>query len=201
MNAPTKSLTVSVSGNKLSILEVLLFPEVEVQKVFALRNEAQEDLAGFSTGIGFWGSPGWVLGGVALLSAYESIVSNSRTKKGIAKLKEASKSFELLREKGIYFGVSKIDNINKPNPAEWNAIGETTELSLEWGNMGGLQKRWLIEVEKVSLSEESGGTALVTRRAPYIHNGEEFLWVKSEDGPCALRWEAVETYQLIEKPP
>jgi len=77
------------SGTRLDITHVFLVPEPHLQEVYVLRTKAQQELAGFSSGIGFWGSTGWVLAGAAITRAVESIVSGAKAKDGIQLLLRA----------------------------------------------------------------------------------------------------------------
>ena len=65
-----------VSGERLVVREVLQYDENKVAEINSLKAQAGNELQGFTTGLGFWGSPGWVIGGALALGAVESMISN-----------------------------------------------------------------------------------------------------------------------------
>jgi hypothetical protein len=133
-NEPSLLLSLS-SGRQCVVSRVMLFPELEFQQVLLLKAKAQEELGGFSTGLGFWGSPGWVIGGAAALGFVESLISNSKMKKGLEILKDAAVKHEQLKAKGTFFGVSEIDGVARPNPATWKAT-QASEFQIDLNLMG-----------------------------------------------------------------
>ncbi len=183
------------SGRQLAVTSVLLFPEPELQQVLLLRAKAQEEMGGFSTGLGFWGSPGWVVGGAAALGFVESLISNSKMKKGLALLKEAALKQQQLRTKGSFFDITAIDGIARPNPAEWRAT-RAAEFQIDLNPMGLIEKSQIIQRYDISQKKIANGVATVTGPVGFVHSEEEFVWVEAEDRPVAVRWSSVEHYQL-----
>jgi hypothetical protein len=57
--------------------EVLLYDVNKVAEINSLKARAGNELQGFTTGLGFWGSPGWVIGGALALGAVEGMISNA----------------------------------------------------------------------------------------------------------------------------
>ena len=81
-----------VSGERLVVREVLLYDVNKVAEINSLKAQAGEKLQGFTTGLGFWGSPGWVIGGALALGAVEGIISNAKQKTGLQLLTLAAES-------------------------------------------------------------------------------------------------------------
>jgi len=93
---PISLRIILASGDDFSIEQIKLFDANEVARIFALKQNAQSLLGGVSTGIGFWGSPGWVVGGALALGFLEGLLSQSAAKKGarmLPRLMSVNKSF------------------------------------------------------------------------------------------------------------
>ena len=56
IDAERRMLLSLSSGKQLLANHVMLFPEHEIHQVLLLKAKAQEELGGFSTGLGFWGN-------------------------------------------------------------------------------------------------------------------------------------------------
>lgn len=182
------------SGKQLPVSRVLLFPEPEIQQVLLLRAKAQEELGGFSTGMGFWGSPGWVLGGATALSFVESLISNSKMKKGVELLKEATQKQERLKTKGTFFDVGMIEGLSRPIPATWRAT-KVAEFQIDLNRMGLIEKGQIIQRYGISGKQIENGIATASGSIGFVHNEDEFVWVEVDRHPIAVRWSSVEFFQ------
>lgn len=182
------------SGKQLAVSRVLLFPEPEIQQVLLLRARAQEELGGFSTGLGFWGSPGWVIGGATALGFVESLISNSKMKKGLVLLKEAAQKFERLKTKGSFFDIGVIEGLSRPNPASWRAT-TVAEFQIDLNSMGLIEKGQTIQRYGISGKQIANGIATVSGSIGFVHNEDEFVWVEVDTQPMAVRWSSVEFFQ------
>lgn len=109
------------SGSELRISEVMLYPQALITEAKTLMDSAEELMSGFSTGIGFWGSPKWVLSGALLLGAAESLVSSGMAETGKQVIAEAVEILEKIREHGRFFPVSHICNVEIVIPSLWMA--------------------------------------------------------------------------------
>ena len=189
------------SGRQIEISKVRLYPEPELQKLFSLRAKAQEELGGFSTGIGFLGSPSWVLWSAAALGTLESIISGSKAKKGVLLLKEASASHENLQQNGILFDISAISGIDSPNPANWRAQGLYT-FNFDLNSMGMKKKikfstsRNLSAHQISQIMQEDEGLVTEEAEVSFNHDGDEFIWIQIDGELTALRWCYVVSYQI-----
>jgi hypothetical protein len=146
-----------VSGERLVVREVLLYEENKVAEINSLKAQAGNELQGFTTGLGFWGSPGWVIGGALALGAVESMISNSKQKTGLRLLRLAAEKFNQLPNNSAFVSVDRIRSLETPNPQSWSAM-----------------------------------TSIGSAR--FIHNGEDFVTVRTADGEIAFRWSQVASY-------
>ena len=97
-----------VSGERLVVREVLLYDVDKVAEINSLKAQASNELKGFSTGIGFWGSPDWVVGGALALGAVESMISNAKQKTGLRLLRLAAEKFNQLPNNSVFVSVDRI---------------------------------------------------------------------------------------------
>ena len=72
------------SGQSVKLRRVLLFEADLVDEIALLRVKALKGLGGVSTGIGFWGSPSWALGGAAALGLFEGLLSSATRNQALA---------------------------------------------------------------------------------------------------------------------
>jgi hypothetical protein len=114
---PIISLT---SGQTLEIRKILLFEEPWVNQIARLRASAAQDLQGVSTGIGFWGSPEWVLGGAAVLGLVEGLLSSSTQKRALATMQTVLTLASERPERAKLFDVKDVKNTHIPHPNAWH---------------------------------------------------------------------------------
>jgi len=131
--AERKLLLGLASGKLLTVEKLMLFPEVEINKILSLKAQAGEQLSGFSSGIGFWGSPEWAIGGAVALGLVESVITNGKAKVGLKFLNEAKLVETKMKGLGIFFDIYAISAIWKVDPNAWrvelpleNSESETT---------------------------------------------------------------------------
>jgi len=65
------------------VSEVKMYHVKAVAKLRGILAAAQEKLGGVQTGLGFIGSPGWVIGGAVVLGAIEQALSSANAKIGV----------------------------------------------------------------------------------------------------------------------
>ena len=105
----------------MQVTEVRMYHAKAVAAWRGMMAAAQEKMGGVSTGIGFIGSPEWVVGGSLVLGALESALSNSNAKIGIKLLGEANAFLEEMHARSVFIPVADIKNIDRPQPEMWNA--------------------------------------------------------------------------------
>jgi hypothetical protein len=187
------------SGIELIANRVMLFPEADIREILSLRAKAQEALGGFSTGLGFWGSPSWAIGGAAILGFAESLISNSKTKEGLKVLQEVAVKVEHLKRKGLYFDIAMIEGIYWARPGEWRAIQvqqyESARPSSE--SIGTYAAKFVRAVVNDTDMQTKRETALVTDRIGFIYDDNDFINFEVRGEPVAVRWSTIERYQLV----
>lgn len=164
------------SGAMISITEIKLYRQ---ESLIALNNKRAKIASlsgGVSTGLGFFGSMGWVAGASMAVGAIESSLSNVAQCEAIALMHEVFHDEIEIRNAGKFLPVHKIELIYMPFPNAWKAV--TDEV------LGGTTPE---------------GIKLPPKREPpmYVHDGAEFVTVKDADGQVRdIRWKSVESYAL-----
>lgn len=164
----------------------MLFPEVEIARLIALRAEAAKLLGGFSSGIGFIGSPAWALGGAAALGLLQGAISNSMKKQAEVKLQEAAAQFTKVIELGIFFPHATITNIGVPNPHAWHSSQSVDVIVQQKGrevNAGFFGK--IVYPPEQTIEQQT------TR---FTHLEQEFIQVRNSTGAMYLRWTDVTAF-------
>jgi hypothetical protein len=192
---PSKSSHPSVtlvSGETINVRKVMLFNSETVDKISALKMQAQKNLGGVSTGIGFWGSPTWVIEGALVLGAIESMLSNSAARTGVQQLSQARILYLKQMTEGKFFDVIEVNNFNLPQPSLWSAIGQETvdcsKLS-SLGFIGSELDKFLHRHNKSRRNLSADG--LLTIEETFIHNGDEFVTFETDVGIVNVRWSQV----------
>lgn len=109
------------SGQEIQFNKIKLYDMALVGKFEGLRRTAAKNLAGYSTGVGFYGSAESVAIGSIVTGIIDSSVSNHMAKQGMAQLTEAAELSNQIRETAAYLEVSSIENIKYPDIGLWKA--------------------------------------------------------------------------------
>ena len=186
------------AGDTRYVEQIMLFDAAAVAEIAALKQKAMTLLGGVSTGIGFWGSPGWVIGGVAALGILENALSQTAAKEGVKVLTKAYEAEHRLRAAGRFFPVHEIDLIHVQLPQLWSgmAVGnaeQPTSSFYEW------QLKDIAKERGVSLKTLlSQPTITFQGEARFVYNGDEFITVIAEKRIAHIRWSAVTAFCLPE---
>lgn len=184
------------SGKEVVVTRVQLFPEAKIRQLITLRGAAQEEMAGFSSGIGFIGSLSWVVSGAVLLGAAESAISNVKMKKGFEILAKASLLQSEIKAQGKYINVAEVAGLDEPNPAKWSA-NAIRKRKLNLAVMPDQQREAAVRRYGISPSQIDSGWGLLSEQLNFVFFEDEFIWVESDAGHHAIRWSAVDAYQVI----
>jgi hypothetical protein len=156
------------SGVEFKVKAVRLYDRINLSAIESKKAEAAQKIEGFSTGLGAWGSIGWVLATTAVIGVVEGALSAQTAPKGMDLLFDSIRMELDLRNDGAFLPVAAIDNIEHPYPETWLVLGESIYF------FGGKNK-------KIPTA--------------FVHNGDEFIVVQTEDGSVhSIRWSAVESY-------
>jgi hypothetical protein len=165
------------SGTELKIKAICLYDENLLAALNSKKAQAAKMLQGVSTGLGAIGSIEWVLGASIVIGAAEAVLSAGASSTGIKLLEEAIQADRKLRNEGVFLIVSKIHSIEHPVPRLWRLRGK---------------KMAQVEIVTSLASSKMETRAVFTT---YIHNGDEFLSVVTDDDSVqSIRWSAVEHY-------
>src|SRR5258705_552633 len=123
MNCPVVVLT---SGQKLTLLRIMLYDEEGVQEVAKLRAQAAKSLGGGSLGVGVLGSPSWtLLGEAAAISIIGGLLSSVSQKQAVEMLQAAQRKSEAVAKSGVFVDFAQITNSQSPHPSGWFASVST----------------------------------------------------------------------------
>jgi len=186
---------VLASGQTLKLLSVVLYEQEAVNEIASLKAQAAKNFGGVSTGIGFWGSPGWVLGGAAVLGLLEGALSNSAKKQGIELLRVAEEKYQLLVQNSVSFDALELLNAQYPHPQSWFALRETiVDVSkMNWRERDALLARF--QKTKKDIANDK-----LKVQSRYIHNGDEFVNFETNVGKLSVRWSHVVAYFPPQRP-
>jgi hypothetical protein len=213
-NAPSRivpesdcPVIVLASGQTLKIQRVRLYEADKVKEVALLKASAAKHLGGVSTGIGFWGSPAWVLGGAAALGIVEGILSNASTKQGMELLKTVQTRLLAMAHGALYFDSTKLINTNLPHPHSWSAIGTATQFvdlsQLNWISRKSLLRQHNKSESDVQIINGAPHLAITKEGTQFVHDGDEFVNLETAIGIINVRWSHVVAYfppQRLPKP-
>jgi len=143
------------SSQKIIVEAIQLFPEKAVSEIIGMRAGAIKALGGVHSGVGFWGSPMWALGGTAALGIVEGLLSRAARDEGLRQLQRAEFKYRQLERASKFFPISAISNVLLPHPQTWRALKDGQ---------------------------------------PYVHNGDDFVSVFSENTVHEIKWSLVAAY-------
>lgn len=110
------------SGAEIHINKIKLYDLQLIKKVEALRSKAANNLSGYSSGLGFFGSLEYVATASVIAGVFENAISNELAKQGLNQLSEVALLSSQLRETAAFVQVSSIENIKYPDIAMWKAV-------------------------------------------------------------------------------
>lgn len=188
---------VLASGQTLRVRSVKLFEADKVNEVANLKAAAVQKFGGVSTGIGFWGSPGWVLGGVAALGFLEGLLSSAARKEGVELLRRAETGFQEMVAGAQFFDASHLMNSHIPYPQAWSAVGISVR-HIDVSELNWLSRKNLLRQHGKSENdiEHFDGTPYLVIRSEkrYVHDGDEFVNIGTGIGTISIRWSHIVAY-------
>ncbi|HAO78014.1 MAG TPA: hypothetical protein DCQ92_03360 [Verrucomicrobia subdivision 3 bacterium] len=156
------------SGTELKIKAIRFFNLQTLTIIDAKKMEAREKNQGVSTGLGSFGSLGWVLASSVVIGAVEGVLSSGAAAQGANLQVEASRMETALLNEGVFLPVGMVKNIEHPFPEKWIAQGSKKDL-------------------------RKGMDKLVA--TIFAHDGNDFVTVQTDDGSVrSIRWSTVESY-------
>lgn len=133
-------IEVTLSGGSIVVATaVRLYPTHLVAEWRQMLASAQDQLGGVSSGLGFYGNPGWVIGASLALGVLEGIASSTKAQEGRRTLQLAGRAFEGVRRSGRMFPIGKLTNLDLPQPPAWEASSEGESFAVLGDDFVGLQ--------------------------------------------------------------
>jgi hypothetical protein len=172
------------SGQTIKIRKIQLFEEERVNEISLLRAKAMKGLGGVSTGIGFWGSPSWALGGAAALGIVEGFLSNAARKQALELIQIAIVKANEMALLSQYFDPSDVINSESPYPQTWHASSDSI---VHTANMGWGERSALLSKYQKAKSDIVDGKITVPLR--YVHDGDDFVNIETDVGRMSIRWQ------------
>jgi hypothetical protein len=214
-DSETFPVIVLVSGERLLIGGVLLYEAEKVAEIAALKAQAAEKLRGVSSGIGFWGTPAYVLAAVTAQRLVDGYFSNEAKGEGFDLLRTAAMKFQRLPETAVVFPPDQVQNFASPHPENWSAVRkiEQHEIEHERAHDNHVASHLSEAAQKEPRRLEDHAEAFWARlgfktyasSTPpppprteqwYVHNGEDFVNIKTDAGMVCIRWSHVASYAL-----
>lgn len=179
-----QELTIQLtSGELIQIAAIKLYSEFSVEEASALRAKAMKQLGGWSSGMGAWGSLGHVVMTSAVIGAIEHAISKGLSKEGMVLLAQALEAENRVRAEGKYLPIAEIVNLQHPIPSLWRVPfeRETSEIVINRGFFSETETKKIVMVP-----------------CAYVHNGDEFVWIKADAGKeHGVRWAHVEKFVVL----
>jgi hypothetical protein len=178
------------SGETFNVRKVALYPADVVSKIASMRMQAERNLGGVSTGIGFWGSPTWVIEGALVLGAVENWLSNNAAKEGLRQLENAKTMYLRQMSMPEFFDVSKVENFKLAQPGLWQVVRTK---KIDCRELTG----WSKKADRDVLLGQYGKTksdivdGWLTVEEAFVHNGDDFVIVETDSGVKNVRWSQV----------
>lgn len=196
---PVGELRVAAGGREFRANSIKLHSETHVRAWQEKLAAAQEQLGGFSTGVGVFASPALAVASAAAIGIFEAAVSSSKEKKGLRSLAEASRLLTELRAGGEFVSVNQVEGVRSPVPTDWCVMG-TARVVTDLSAYGMFERGKMVEEKKITFAENMKGS--YERDGPVksqIVLPDEFVWFRTSDGDVAVRWSLVESYSAIER--
>ena len=186
------------SGMQLDISHVELFDELIVTEIATLNAQAAAKLGRTSSGIGFVGSPEWVIGGTIVASVLAKAASNQAAKEATEMLLQAQAQAAELRSIGRFFPVESMNCSDPSNPQSWFAVAEEP-IARTYDTTGweGWRKRALIEKYAVPASQGQVRFTVSVEGARFVHDGGGFVRARASERTLGIRWSEVVSYCLV----
>ncbi len=181
-------------GETIVAKRILLYPKAELLAVGRLRAEAQSKMGGASSGIGFWGSPEWAIGGAVVLGIIEGMLTDAKRNEGISLYVNAERLLKDAQSAGLYIDVENIRNAHQPYPNLWEGIMLATR-RVDVRSMSAYDRN-ILRAGAETFSISSDGFADISGPIEYAYDGGEFILAETGRGYEAIRWSLVSGYRI-----
>jgi hypothetical protein len=186
-----------VSGQKLSLQKLMLYPAPILSQAANARASAMKALGGTGVGLGVFGTPGVALAGAVALGVLSSLMASAANKAAAESLQKAQATFDKAKEKGRYFDITEIAGLHVPDPTAWSALGDSCEALVSISAFSKDEKKRFCEMHNLKYGAFMDTNVLIPIPVPYAHSGEDFVYGTDESGEVAFRWSHVEAFVPI----
>lgn len=192
-----KKLIITVGGVSHEVSHIKMFPAAEVNQWRAMVAQAQTQLGPVSSGIGFIGSPEWVIGGSIVSGILTQGIANASAKAGMETLNRAAALLAQIRSLGRFVAVSEFREAERPHPKAWIAVAPGLK-AVDFSRVSMFEKDKFLRQHNRTKADVVNNVLKVDADVEYILLDDEFVTVTTPQGEVHIRWSAVETYQPCE---
>lgn len=187
------------SGQTLKLRQVRLYNKERVREIAILRQQALKNLGGVTTGVGFWGSPEWAIGGALALGLIEGLLSGAAREKASAILQDVQQKTSELARSGKMIDCAAMSGMDAADPRAWSGTETVEEPVFEpvlTLRHSATIPRYAPEEIRQMLLQKQGGqqTGTVLKTITLIHNEDEFVTMGTDVGVLKVRWSSVVAY-------
>lgn len=183
------------SGDRYDLAQIGLYDSTRVS-ANTLRQRAAAKLGGTSSGIGFMGSPGWVVGGSLALGVIEGFANKSAAREGIELVAEAQRLTAKLRAHVVFFDIGSIEHSDLPYPDNWWAQRHDN-VEYDLATIPLMRRGEFLAKHDIRKDQIVANHVAVRERRNYIHDGSEFIPIRTNTCERAIRWIDVVSYRAI----
>jgi hypothetical protein len=176
-----RTLLLSVSGQKIQVTGVELYPANQVTEWRNLLALAQQQFGGGSSGLGFWGSPAWVIGASTVQGFLERAASGAKAKVGVATLERANNLLDRIRKSARIFSIREIDNVEIPNPFAWMASDDLMR-PVQMDTIAFLDRGKFLKERGLTKADVVKGIVHVPTKVSHVTLGDDFVRLSQADG-------------------
>lgn len=198
MTETTLNITLS-SGETTSISAVTLFRQRPLAEARYYAASAAKALGASGPMLGVMGTPNMgfaaELGALTLLSGFAAVIARNAATEHTKKAKECYLEAQASAQ---MFAIRAVKWIDRPDPSQWLAEGESEDQLMDMSNMTKEEKKEF--VAQHGLEHLWGMSDRINVKIPvrYTHDGGEFILVESSEGPQHIRWSSVARFRKVE---
>ncbi len=196
MKQSTYPILILATGQLVALRKIVLYEEEAVSEISHLRAQAARGL-GQSGSVGVFGLPCWELAAEAgALALATGLLSSLVQKTALDFLKKAQEKYEILPQRSDFFDTYA----NWPTyiflgPVALTSSGQTQRhFSRRVSGWGRFEVNAFLAKHGKTRHDISDGHVSISLALRYIHNGDEFINVATDEGPASIRWSHVVTY-------
>ncbi len=116
----TKLANITLAGGlTLRTKSMILYSENQLQEAADLLRQAENKLGASAGGIGFMGSPSFVLGAVTTAALFSKWQKNRLSKEAVELFEDANDKYHQALKVNNEYELNQVENIELPDPSSW----------------------------------------------------------------------------------